>query len=150
MHHCVYELYAHTRIALALPERPFSKSQVADAVEGRMPEGLSGDEEVAWRFSWGVAGSRGVMPAEPGGWKLKGEGKSAEEKGAESKGGWEIGFNEAEKVLGREGVLALMHTVGNYSYLCLMLNVGDVGLPAEGLLPQEGEIGQGSGPEPEV
>lgn len=115
-----------------------------------MPEGLSGDEEVAWRFSWGMAGSRGVMPAEVGGGKLKGEGLVAEEKGAEGSGGWEIGFNEAQRVLGREGVLALMHTVGNYSYLCLMLNVGDVGLPAEGILPQERGQGQGLGPEQEL
>lgn len=112
-----------------------------------MPKGLSGDEEVAWRFSWGMAGSRGVMPAEVGEGRLKGEGISTEEKGSEGKGSEEIGFNEAERVLGREGVLALMHTVGNYSYLCLMLNVGDVGLPAEGMLPQERERDQKPGPE---
>lgn len=115
-----------------------------------MPQGLSGEEEVAWRFSWGMAGSRGAMPAEVGEGKLEGEGMVAEEKGAEGRRGWRIGFNEAERVLGREGVLALMHTVGNYSYLCLMLNVGDVGLPAEGILPQERVQGQGPGPQQEL
>jgi len=115
-----------------------------------MPEGLEEDEQVAWKFTWGMAGSRGVMPAEVDGGERNGEGKTAENKGAESKGGWGIGFKEAERVLGREGVLALMHTVGIYSYLCQMLNVGDVGVPADGILPQKRGNGWGLGPVPEA
>ena len=115
VHKCVYELYAHARVALALPSHPFTRSQVVAAVAGLTPADLSKEEESVWEFCSEVAGSKGPM-------------RSAGQRG----------YDEAERLLGRQQLLELVHVVGLYSYVALLLNVGDVQVPTgEGALPSE-------------
>lgn len=47
----------------------------------------------------------------------------------------------AKGTLGMEEVAALVHVVGGYAYLCIMLNAADVGLPeGEGMDILEDEV----------
>lgn len=95
-----------------------------------MPLDLSKEEIPVWRFAHRVASSKGPVRTE--------EVLFGDDKG--------IGYNEAEKVLGRERLLAVVHVVGIYGYLCMMLNVGDVGLPeGQGVVPEEGWKAGGEG-----
>ena len=102
-----YELYAHTRIAINLPKPDnLSAAQIAQARKGQSPAGLDEKGQVAYEFALELAGSRGP---------LRDEGK----------GGWA----RAKGTLDIEEVAALVHVVGAYAYLCIMLNAADVGLP---------------------
>ncbi|MCJ1245433.1 hypothetical protein MMC30_002637 [Trapelia coarctata] len=107
VHGARYELYAHSRIASTLKLSP---SQIAAACSGVAPEGLSEDEALAYEFGLKLAGSKG--PLEAGIWER-------------AVGRW-----------GREGVAVLMQRVATYTYVCVVLNAGDVPVPeGEEMLP---------------
>ncbi|RDL35198.1 uncharacterized protein BP5553_07129 [Venustampulla echinocandica] len=94
-YHCPYELYAHKRVAL-LPALGMSQTQVTDASEGKVPDGLSPAEQVAYEFAMEMLNSKGPV-AKPH-------------------------YDHAVALLGKESVLILMQLVGVYSFVCLMLN----------------------------
>ncbi|XTI87869.1 hypothetical protein V2W45_1392159 [Cenococcum geophilum] len=86
----------HTRLAKTAS---FSPGQVADAREGKLPQVLSEREEVAYVFAGELVRMRGPL----------GDGA----------------FERAKKVLGREGVIALMYLTGSFLYSNVLLNVTD-------------------------
>ncbi|OCL04358.1 hypothetical protein AOQ84DRAFT_391596 [Glonium stellatum] len=95
-----YALYAHTRLA---EDAGLSPTQVTDAREGKLPQGLSEREEAAYVLVGELIRMRGPL-----------------DDGA---------FERAKNVLGMEGVAALMHLTGSYLYSSVLLNAADVCLP---------------------
>ena len=95
-----YALYADTRLAKTAGLSPY---QVADAREGKLLQGLSEREEVAYVFAEELVRMRGPL-----------------NDGA---------FERAKNVLGGKGVAASMHLTGSCLYSSVLLNAADVCLP---------------------
>jgi 4-carboxymuconolactone decarboxylase len=77
-----------------------SESQVDYACKGKMPEGLTEREETAFVIAAQMVKLRGPLD--------------------------DTAFEKAKSVFGREGLASLTHLVALYSYVSLVLNVGDV------------------------
>ena len=95
-----YALYAHTQLAEAAGLSPY---QVADAREGKLLQGLSEREEVAYVFAEESVRMRGPL----------GDGA----------------FERAKNVLGGNGVAASMHLTRSCLYSSVLPNAADVCLP---------------------
>jgi len=95
-----YALYAHERIG---EKAGFSPTQMADALEGKMPKDLSEREEATYVLAGELARLRGPLSEES--------------------------FDKACKVLGREGVAALIHLSGCFLYSTVLLNAANVPVP---------------------
>ena len=95
-----YALYAHTQLAETAGLSPY---QVADAREGKLLQGLSEREEVAYVFAEELVRTRGPL----------GDGA----------------FERAKNVLGVEGVAVSMHLTRSCLYSSVLLNAADVCLP---------------------
>ena len=97
-----YALYAHTLVA---DKVGFSATQVEDAKNGKTPKDLSEREEATYVFAGELVRMRGPLGEEA--------------------------FERARKVLGREGVAAIVHTTGAFLYSSFLLNVADVPAPGD-------------------
>ncbi|GAB7354787.1 hypothetical protein MBLNU459_g5183t1 [Dothideomycetes sp. NU459] len=97
----VYEIYAHERVAVANTD--LNQEQVDMIKNGKKPDGL--DDQCSVAFDVAIQLSRTPGP-------LSGE-----------------HWDKAEKVLGKQGTLALIHYVGYYAYTCILLNGCDVPVP---------------------
>lgn len=103
-----YELYAHKRVGRMAG---LSQIQVKSASEGLMPPDLNRWEQAAFTFSQRLVSCRGSLPDNE--------------------------FDEATAVLGKERVLILSHLVSAYSFVCIMLNAGAIGVPVDPLEEDE-------------
>ena len=101
IHGAAYVLYAHSRFASFVG---LSGGQISSESKGMTPSDLAEEETVTYEFSAALAVERGPLKENV----------------------WE----RARERVGREVLAALVHVVGGYSYTCLMLNAGDVGVPA--------------------
>ena len=97
-----YELYAHK--AVGIKQAGLSEAQADAIAEGKKPADLTEEQGVA--FDMAIALTHGT-------------GKLADEI-------WEKGV----KLLGRTEALAVVHFVGIYCYTCVVLNAGDIAVPA--------------------
>lgn len=97
----VYEIYAHERVAVANTD--LNQEQVDMIKTGKKPTDL--DEKCSAAFDVAIE-----LVTKPG---------------PLSKENWE----KAEKALGKQGTLALIHYVGYYAYTCILLNACDVPVP---------------------
>lgn len=95
-----YELYAHGHAA---EKAGLSSEQIHALKAGRKPERLSEVSQVAFDVSTYLANKSGPLP--------------------------DALFKKSVEVLGREGTIALVHYVGCYAYICIMLNAADVPVP---------------------
>ncbi|KAF4637563.1 hypothetical protein G7Y89_g545 [Cudoniella acicularis] len=95
-----YGLYAHVRLSRKLG---LTESQIQDAKEGRTPKGLSEKDEMTYELARELARLRAPLSNES--------------------------FAKAEKVLGKEGVAAVIHTAGIFLYSTIIFNGADVPLP---------------------
>ncbi len=97
-----YELYAHRIISA---EKGLSEEEIEDVVEGRKPEGWTGESEdsVVYDCCYELVHGQREL----------------------SEGNWERGV----KVLGREGVIVLIYTVGFYQFVCTVLRGFDAKVP---------------------
>lgn len=98
-----YELYAHELVAEATY---LSAGQIAQVSKGVKPEGLDRECEVAFDVALKLARGGGPLDEEL--------------------------WTRAVEALGRDGVAALMHYVGMYAYVCIVLNAADVPIPEGG------------------
>jgi 4-carboxymuconolactone decarboxylase len=99
---CLYEIYAHSILA---QKAGLSDAQVRAAAKGETPGGLSESEKVVFEFARRLVQGRGPVEEEMN--------------------------DRAVEIMGRERVLILTQLVSIYSYVCLMLNAGAVGVPDE-------------------
>jgi 4-carboxymuconolactone decarboxylase len=97
-----YALYAHTLVA---DKVGLSPAQVEDAKNGKTPKDLSEREEATYVMAGELVRMRGPLSEEA--------------------------FERARKVLGREGVAAIVHTTGSFLYSSFLLNVADVPAPGD-------------------
>lgn len=95
-----YALYAHNKLGEKVG---FSASQIADALAGKVPEGLPEREEATYILSGELTRIRGPLSKES--------------------------FDKASKVLGEEGVAGVIHTTGAFLYSSILLNAADVPAP---------------------
>lgn len=95
-----YVLYAHSEISL---RAGLSKEQIQDAVDGKLPQGLEEKEATAYSFAVKLAKLHGPMDSET--------------------------FENAAKILGRDRVAGLVHTVSGFIYVAMLTNVSDAGVP---------------------
>lgn len=95
-----YGVYAHNKLGEKVG---FSASQVANALEGKVPEGLPKREEATYLLAGELARMRGPLSKES--------------------------FDRASKVLGKEGVAGVIHTAGAFLYSTILLNAADVPVP---------------------
>lgn len=96
----VYELYAHSLVAQKIG---MSETQIKAAAEGKMPDGLNETEKAVFELSGRLVSGKGPLPDDV--------------------------HNTASKLMGRNRVLVLIQLVAVYSYVCLILNAGAVGVP---------------------
>lgn len=98
-----YELYAHTKMAQLTG---LSDKQIGLITQGKKPEGdnkLNEECELAFDVSTELAGKPGPLSNET--------------------------WSRAQKLLGTQGSLALIHLCGYYAYTCFLLNGADVPVP---------------------
>lgn len=98
----VYELYAHSIVA---QKTGLSETQVKAAAEGKVPEGLTETEKAVFELSDRLVSGKGPLPDDV--------------------------HEAASRLMGRDRVLVLIQLVAVYSYVCLILNAGAVGVPEE-------------------
>jgi AhpD family alkylhydroperoxidase len=98
----VYELYAHSLVAQKIG---ISETQIKAAAEGKMPEGLNETEKAVFELSGRLVSGKGPLPDDV--------------------------HEAASRLMGRDRVLVLIQLVAVYSYVCLILNAGAVGVPQE-------------------
>lgn len=98
----VYELYAHSLIAKKIG---LSDVQIKAATEGKVPEGLSEREKGVFEFSISLLERRGPLEKEM--------------------------FEKVAEEMGKDRLLILIQLVSAYSYVCLMMNAGAVGVPED-------------------
>lgn len=96
----VYELYAHSLVAQKIG---MSETQIRAAADGKTPEGLNETEKAVYNFAAKLVGGKGPLPDDV--------------------------FEAARALMGRDRVLVLIQLVSIYSYVCLILNAGAVGVP---------------------
>lgn len=95
-----YAVYAHKKIGA---KAGFSPAQEADALEGKVPEGLSEKEEATYVLAGELVRMRGPLSEES--------------------------FQRASRVLGKEGAAGVIHTAGAFLYSTILLNAADVPAP---------------------
>ncbi|KAG9238231.1 AhpD-like protein [Amylocarpus encephaloides] len=95
-----YGVYAHTIIA---KKAGFTEDQVEAMLVARTPRGLGRREAMVWEFSLELTQMKGPMEKDT--------------------------YKRAEKVLERDGIAALIHTVGAFMYTSVLLNAADVCAP---------------------
>lgn len=98
----VYELYAHSLVAQKIG---MSETQIKAAAEGKMPDGLNETEKAVFELSGRLVGGKGPLPDDV--------------------------HSTASTLMGRDRFLVLIQLVAVYSYVCLILNAGAVGVPEE-------------------
>ncbi|KAL6835541.1 AhpD-like protein [Trichoderma camerunense] len=98
---CAYELYAHTVMAEI---RGISKEQVEDLINGKFPESLGEEEKVAWDVA-NAMGKPGPLVQSL----------------------WDSGV----KRIGRDNMMSLIHVIGFYQYISIILNGFDVQVPQD-------------------
>jgi AhpD family alkylhydroperoxidase len=96
---CAYELYAHLVMAEI---RGITEEQSQDLISGKFPESLGRDEKVAWEVA-NALGNPGPLEQRI----------------------WDMGM----QTIGKEGMAALVHVVGFYQYISVILNGFDVKVP---------------------
>ena len=94
--------YAHSQVGLKLG---LSQAQVASAVSGRTPNGLTDTEVATYELALKLARARGPL----------------------DKASWEV----AETQLGREGAARVGHVVAWFVYNSTLLNLGAVEVPSD-------------------
>lgn len=99
---CMYELYAHSIVAQKIG---LSETQVKAAAKGKVPEGLNETEKAVFELSSRLVSGKGPLPDDV--------------------------HEAASRLIGRDRVLVLIQLVAVYSYVCLILNAGAVGVPDE-------------------
>ncbi|MCJ1390654.1 hypothetical protein MMC18_003515 [Xylographa bjoerkii] len=100
-----FVLYAHSEIAVVCG---LSKEQVQQAIDGKVPVGLSEQEAMVYELSLKLASFRGPLDRES--------------------------FNRAENVLGKAKIAGLAHLVTGYIHVAMLTNIGDGAVPE----PKEG------------
>lgn len=96
---CVYEMYAHLVMAGI---RGITQEQSQDLISGKFPESLGRGERVAWEVA-NALGKPGPL----------------------EKGVWDMGI----QTIGKESMVTLVHVVGFYQYISVILNGFDVKVP---------------------
>lgn len=96
-----YIQYAHKRIGAMVG---LSQAQIASAIRGTVPEGLTASEGVVYATALKLARARGPLDNES--------------------------WREAEKTLGKEGAARVGHAVAWFVYNCTLLNLGAVDVPS--------------------
>nr|OQO30341.1 hypothetical protein B0A51_02429 [Rachicladosporium sp. CCFEE 5018] len=95
-----YELYAHSAVAA---KAGLSEMQIGQIKTGSKPKGLSEECSVAYDVAEYLANEKGGLPGHL--------------------------YDQSVSVLGREGTIALIHYVGCYAYVCIVLNAADAPAP---------------------
>ena len=96
-----YLLYAHTEITLA--KTKMTKDQIDSIKSGKKPTGLSEAADVAYDASYHLINTPGPLPIEI--------------------------WNKCDKVLGRDGTVAMINWLGWYTFNCIFVNAIDAGVP---------------------
>jgi len=96
-----YELYAHTNVAMKTVG--MSEVVVRDLENGKRPADLSEACSVAYDVAHYLTGTPGPLPRDL--------------------------WDRSVDALGRDGTMGLVHYVGAYAYLCMMLNAMDAPIP---------------------
>lgn len=99
-----YELYAHSNVATKT-DGGLSPEAATALCAGRKPEELSEAATVAFDVAKYLSGTLGALPQEL--------------------------WDRSQKVLGKEGTVALVHYVGLYAYTCIILNAMDADVPKD-------------------
>lgn len=95
-----YVLYAHSEIGVV---SGLSREQVQQAVQGKIPEGLSDEEATTYWLSLKLATIRGPL-------------ESAD-------------FERALSVIGREKIAGLAHLVSGFIHVAMLTNIADGEVP---------------------
>ncbi|KAK4962470.1 hypothetical protein LTR10_000096 [Elasticomyces elasticus] len=98
-----YELYAHERVALKATT--LSQEQLECICSGGKPKDLGEDCQAAYDVATHLAKHPGPLPQEL--------------------------WDRSMKALGKEGTVALVHYVGFYAYICIVLNAIDEPVPKD-------------------
>lgn len=96
---CAYEKYAHLVMAEI---RGITPEQSQDLISGKFPESLGKDEKVAWEVA-NALGRPGPLNQEI----------------------WEMGI----QIVGKDSMVSLIHVIGFYQYISVLLNGFDVKVP---------------------
>ncbi|KAK6437014.1 hypothetical protein LTR95_006789 [Oleoguttula sp. CCFEE 5521] len=96
----IYELYAHSAVAA---QAGLSATQIEEIKAGKKPDGLNEECSVAYDVAKYLANEKGALPGHL--------------------------YDRSVSVLGREGTVALIHYVGCYAYVCIVLNAADAPAP---------------------
>ncbi|PQE23622.1 Carboxymuconolactone decarboxylase-like protein [Rutstroemia sp. NJR-2017a BVV2] len=96
-----YGIYAH---AILAERAGYTAAQVKAMLAGTCPSGITKRQAACWTLAVKLAQTRGPLDS--------------------------VSFQEASDVLGTESVAAAIHQAAAFMYTSIMLNAGDVGLPA--------------------
>lgn len=96
---CAYEKYAHLVMAEI---RGITHEQSQDLISGKFPESLGKGEKLAWEVA-NALGQPGPLNQEI----------------------WDLGV----QTIGKDGMMALIHVIGFYQYISVLLNGFDVKVP---------------------
>jgi 4-carboxymuconolactone decarboxylase len=96
-----YGLYAH---AILAERAGYTAAQVKAMLSGSCPSDITKRQAACWTLAVKLAQTRGPLDG--------------------------VAFKEASDVLGTESLAAVIHQVAAFMYTSIMLNAGDVGLPA--------------------
>lgn len=96
-----YEMYAHESVAVNTTA--LTKVQAQQLCKGVKPEGLDEQCDVAFDVTKYLANTPGPLPQDL--------------------------WNRAVSVLGKQGTISLVHYVGFYAYICIVINAMDAPLP---------------------
>lgn len=96
---CAYEKYAHFVMAGI---RGITHEQVQELISGIFPESLGQDEKVAWEVA-NALGQPGPLNQEI----------------------WDMGI----QTIGKDSMVSLIHVIGFYHYISVLLNGFDVKVP---------------------
>ncbi|PQE08973.1 Carboxymuconolactone decarboxylase-like protein [Rutstroemia sp. NJR-2017a WRK4] len=98
--HASYGIYAHSILA---EKAGYSSEQVKEMLEGRCPADVGAREAAVYKLAAKLAQTRGPLDGES--------------------------YDEALKVLGREGVLGAVQQAAAFMHASILMNAGDVGIP---------------------
>lgn len=96
---CAYEKYAHLVMAEI---RGITHEESQDLITGKFPESLGKDERLAWEVA-NALGHPGPLSQEI----------------------WDLGLQR----IGKDGMMSLIHVIGFYQYISVLLNGFDVKVP---------------------
>jgi hypothetical protein len=98
--HAQFMTYAHIKIGKQVK---LTSEQILDARTGRVPKGLPEGETAAYVFSKALAEANGPVSDEI--------------------------YEKAERILGKDRMVGLIHCVGLYTYTSMVMNASDVPVP---------------------